>query len=257
MKYRRIVVKVGSSSLTLPNGKMNLEGMERLVRTLCGIANEGVQVLLVSSGAISAGVNVLGLAERPKDIPSKQAAAAVGQGRLMNLYERLFAEYGHTVGQVLLTRGVLEVNDGDEHVRNTIQRLLSLGVIPIVNENDTVAVDEIRIGDNDTLSAIVAILAEADLLVLLSDVDALYDRDPHQSGAVRIERVCGVTDAIRKTAGGSVTACGTGGMVTKLEAAERVNAAGIPMVLTSGAEPQALYRILRGENVGTFFEVMK
>ena len=224
------------------------------MRTLCGIANEGVQVLLVSSGAISAGVNVLGLTERPKDIPSKQAAAAVGQGRLMNLYERLFAEYGHTVGQVLLTRGVLEVSDGDEHVRNTIQRLLSLGVIPIVNENDSVSYEGIEFGGNDLLAAYVAEIAKADLLINMSDVDGLYDANPRTNpNAKLIARVEKFDDAILQMAGGAGTERGTGGMKAKIEAAILASNAGIPSMIVNGANPEILYDIMDGKPCGTIF----
>ncbi len=257
MKYNRIVVKVGTSTLTHQNGKLDLLRIEKLVRTLSDIANAGTQVLLVSSGAIGVGVSTLKLPARPEDIPSKQAAAAVGQCRLMNIYEKIFAEYGYTVGQVLLTADVLHLTDGYEHVHNTIERLLDYGVIPIVNENDTVSVDEIKIGDNDTLSAIVSVIAKADLLILLSDIDGLYDHDPHQAGAKRIPIVRGVTDKIRACAGGSVSGMGTGGMITKLDAADMVNKAGIPMVLANGADPEVLYRIAEGESIGTLFEVIK
>lgn len=257
MKYNRIVVKVGTSTLTHENGKLDLLGIERLVRTLADIANAGAQVLLVSSGAIGVGVSTLKLPERPTDIPSKQAAAAVGQCKLMNIYEKIFAEYGYTVGQVLLTGDVLHLEHGYEHVRNTVERLLDYGVIPIVNENDTVAVDEIKIGDNDTLSAIVAVIARADLLVLLSDIDGLYDHDPHQGDAKLLPVVHGVTPEVRAMAGGSVSGVGTGGMITKLDAAEMVNKAGIPMVLTNGAAPENLYAIAEGESIGTLFEVVK
>ncbi len=257
MAYKRIVVKVGSSTLTLPNGKLDMLGIERLVRALAGIANTGTQVLLVSSGAIAVGVSTLKLPEKPKDIPSKQAAAAVGQCRLMDIYEKIFAEYGYTVGQVLLTGDVLHLEHGYEHVSNTVNRLLDYGVIPIVNENDTVAVDEIKIGDNDTLSAIVAVIAKADLLVLLSDIDGLYDHDPHEGNAKLLPVVHSVTDEIRAMAGGSVSTVGTGGMVTKLDAADMVNQAGIPMILTNGARPEDLYAIAEGKSVGTLFEVVK
>lgn len=255
MKYKKIVVKVGSSTIVHKNGAPNLRAMDHLARVISEIVHTGTQVLLVSSGAIAAGVGALRLPGKPADIPSKQAAAAVGQCRLMDLYEKFFTEYGLPVGQILLTRGVLDRPEGLAHVKNTVAKLLDFGVVPIVNENDTVAVDEIKIGDNDTLSAIVALIAEADLLVLLSDIDGLYDHDPHKGDATLIPTVKGVTAAIRAGASGSASAQGTGGMTTKLDAAEMVNRAGIPMVLASGEDADILYRIVQGEAVGTKFEV--
>jgi glutamate 5-kinase len=253
----RIVIKVGTSTLTHSTGNLNIRHVEELCKVMSDLKNAGHEVILVSSGAIGMGVGKLGLSERPKDMPTKQAAAAVGQCKLMNIYEKIFSEYGYTVGQVLLTGDVLHLEHGYEHVRNTVERLLNYGVIPIVNENDTVAVDEIKIGDNDTLSAIVAVIAEADLLVLLSDIDGLYDHDPHQGDAKLLPVVHGVTPEIRAMAGGSVSGVGTGGMITKLDAAEMVNKAGIPMVLTNGADPEKLYAIAEGESIGTLFEVVK
>ncbi len=254
MKTKRIVIKVGTSTITHDNGKLDLVHIERLVRVISDISNRGTEVILVTSGAIGVGVSSLRLSEKPKDIPGKQAAAAVGQCRLMNIYEKFFSEYGYGVGQILLSGDILEPDKGTENVRNTINRLIGYGVIPIVNENDTVSTEEIQIGDNDTLSAIVAILADADLLVLLSDIDGLFDHDPHKGGAHLIPLVEGVTDDIRAMATGSATNLGTGGMVTKLNAAQMVNGKGIDMLLTNGASPENIYDYLDGKHPGTLFK---
>lgn len=254
MSIKRMVIKVGTSTLTHENGKLDLVHIERLVRMISDISNRGIEVILVSSGAIGVGVSSLRLNAKPKDIPGKQAAAAVGQCRLMNIYERYFSEYGYGVGQILLSGDILELPEGTINVRNTIDRLMGFGVIPIVNENDTVSTEEIQIGDNDTLSAIVAILARADLLVLLSDIDGLYDHDPHEGNAKLIPLVNGVTPDIRRMATGSSTNLGTGGMVTKLNAAKMVNDKGIDMLLTNGAHPEYVYDYLDGKEVGTLFK---
>lgn len=253
MDIKRLVVKVGTSTITHPNGKLDLLHIDRLCRVISDISNKGVEVVFVTSGAIGVGVSSIGLARRPHDIPGKQAAAAVGQCRLMNIYEKFFAEYGQKVGQILLTKDVLNSTDGVTHVQNTVNRLLDYGVIPIVNENDTVAVDEIKIGDNDTLSAIVSVIIHADILVLLSDIDGLYDRSPQEAGATLIPRVEGITDEIRAMAGGSGSTLGTGGMLTKLDAAEMVTEKGIPMLLAHGEKPECLYDVLSGEFPGTIF----
>jgi len=253
MNIKRMVIKVGTSTLTHENGKLDLVHIEKLVRLVSDISNRGIEVILVSSGAIGVGVSSLHLSAKPKDIPGKQAAAAVGQCRLMNIYERYFSEYGYSVGQVLLSGDILDRPEGTVNVRNTFDRLIGFGVIPIVNENDTVSTEEIQIGDNDTLSAIVAILSHSDLLVLLSDIDGLYDHDPHQGGATLIPQVDGVTPEIRKMATGSATSLGTGGMVTKLNAAKLVNDKGIAMLLTNGAYPERIYEFLDGKQPGTLF----
>lgn len=253
MNIKRMVIKVGTSTLTHENGKLDLVHIEKLVRLVSDISNRGIEVILVSSGAIGVGVSSLHLSAKPKDIPGKQAAAAVGQCRLMNIYERYFSEYGYSVGQVLLSGDILERTEGTINVRNTFDRLIGFGVIPIVNENDTVSTEEIQIGDNDTLSAIVAILSHSDLLVLLSDIDGLYDHDPHKGNATLIPQVNGVTSEIRKMATGSSTTLGTGGMVTKLNAAKLVNDKGIAMLLTNGAYPERIYEFLDGKQPGTLF----
>ena len=253
MKVKRIVLKVGTSSLTHENGKFDLMHIEHLVRVVTDIRNKGIEVILVSSGAIAAGVAALHLPAKPKDIPGKHAAAAVGQCRLMNIYEKFFSEYDYRVAQILLSGDILSTELGSINARNTFDRLLGFDVIPIVNENDTISTEEISIGDNDTLSAIVAILTKADLLVLLSDIDGLYDHDPHEGNAKLISEVNGVTPEIRKMATGSASNLGTGGMVTKLNAAKMVNDKGIDMLLTNGAHPERVYEFLAGEKVGTYF----
>ncbi len=253
-KNMRIVVKVGTSTLTYPTGHLNVRRVESLCRVLSDLKNAGHEIVLVSSGSIGMGVGKLSLPTRPTDIPTKQAAAAVGQCELMYTYDRLFAEYRHTVAQILLTGSDFDHEDRCRNFQNTVRRLLELGALPVVNENDTVATEEIVIGDNDTLASIVAVNAEADLLILLSDIDGLYDADPHKDPAARlISVVPEVNGEILALGGGSGTSLGTGGMHTKLTAARRVNAAGIDMVIANGAEPENLYDIVEGKPVGTRF----
>lgn len=251
-QVRKLVVKVGTSTLTHENGRLNLQHIDKLARVIADVSNTGVHTLLVSSGAIAVGVSSLGLRERPTDIPGRQATAAVGQSRLMHVYEKIFDEYGYRVGQILLSHDVLDKKDWLFNVQNTVNRLFEYNVIPIANENDTVAVDDIKI-ENDTLSATVAVITGAELLVLFSDIDGLYDRDPRLPGATLIPRVEKITDEIRTMAGGSGTERGTGGMQTKLKAAEIANRAGIPIILVNGNKPEYLYDILEGKNPGTIF----
>ena len=249
----RIVVKVGTSALAHSTGRMNIRRVEALCRVLSDVKNAGHEVILVSSGAIGMGVGKLSLKERPSDMPTKQAAAAVGQCELMYTYDRLFSQYNHTVAQVLLTGGDVEDDVRRGHFHNTMFRLLELGALPVINENDTVATDEI-IGDNDTLSAIVAQTVQADLLVLLSDIEGLYTADPRKdAGAKLIPVVEALTPDVIALAGGNGSALGTGGMVTKLRAAGIATEAGIDMVIANGAQPEIVYRILDGEPVGTRF----
>ena len=249
----RIVVKVGTSTLAHSTGRMNIRRVEALCRVLSDVKNAGHEVILVSSGAIGMGVGKLSLKERPSDMPTKQAAAAVGQCELMYTYDRLFSQYNHTVAQVLLTGGDVEDDVRRGHFHNTMFRLLELGALPVINENDTVATDEI-IGDNDTLSAIVAQTVQADLLVLLSDIEGLYTADPRKNaGAKLIPVVEALTPDVIALAGGNGSALGTGGMVTKLRAAGIAMEAGIDMVIANGAQPEIVYRILDGEPVGTRF----
>ncbi len=250
----RIVVKIGTSTLTHGTGRLNIRRTEALCRVLGDLKNAGHEVIIVSSGAIAMGVGKLALKERPQDIPTKQAAAAVGQSELMYTYDRLFSEYHHTVAQILLTGDDFGHADRLANFRNTLLRLLDLGALPIINENDTVSTDEIKVGDNDTLSAVVAVNADADLLVLLSDIDGLYTADPHRSAeATLIPEVREITDEIRALGGNEGTALGTGGMKTKLHAAEICMQNGVDMIIFNGSEPDRLYDLTDGKPVGTRF----
>jgi glutamate 5-kinase len=250
----KMVVKVGTSTLTHATGNLNIRRVEELCRVLSDLKNAGHEVILVSSGAIGMGVGKLGLRERPSDMPTKQAAAAVGQCELMYVYDKLFSEYNHTVAQILLTGDDLSHADRHANFCNTMSRLLQLGVLPIINENDTVATTEIAVGDNDTLAAMVAVGVEADLLVLLSDIDGLYTADPHKDPDARlIDTVEDITPDILSLAGGCGSTLGTGGMRTKLNAAMMCREAGCDMVIANGADPKLLYRLTDGEAVGTRF----
>ena len=250
----RIVIKIGTSTLAHPTGHLNIRLVEQLCKVVSDIKNAGHQVILVSSGAIGMGVGKLGLRSRPADIPTKQAAAAVGQCELMYTYDKLFSEYNHTVGQLLITGADIANPVRHENFRNTMNRLLELEALPIINENDTVATDEIVIGDNDTLAAIVAKSIGADKLVLLSDIDGLYTADPHKDpNAKLLAFISEITDDIRALGGGSAGFQGTGGMATKLRAAEICLEAGCDMVITNGRRPEDLYAILEGRQVGTTF----
>ena len=257
MEAKRIVFKVGTSTLTYENGKLNLHRIESLCKVLSDLQNSGKEIVLVSSGAIGVGVGKLGLPERPKETSRKQAVAAVGQCELMFIYDKLFGEYNHTVAQILLTRDVMINDHSKQNVINTFQELLAMGIIPVVNENDTVAIDELEgsnFGDNDTLSAIVADIAEADALVILTDIDGLYDADPRKSPeAKRIPEVRYIDENIRKMAGGSGSNRGTGGMSTKISAAVVAMEAGIDCYVISGNDPAVLYDLLEGKDVGTRF----
>ena len=251
----RIVVKVGTSTLAYPTGRLNIRHAEELVKVLSDLKNEGHEVILVSSGAIGMGVGKLSLPARPKDTTTKQACAAVGQCELMYTYDRLFSAYDHTVAQILLTGVDVEHTERRVNIQNTLTRLLELGALPIINENDSVATDEITsIGDNDTLAAIVACCCKADLLVLLSDIDGLYDSDPHKNPEAKlISTVSAIDDSILALGGGSGSALGTGGMATKLHAAQVATAAGCEMVIANGQRPELLYDIVAGKPVGTRF----
>ena len=250
----RIVVKIGTSTLAHATGHMNIRRVEQLCKVLSDIKNSGHELIVVSSGAIGIGVGKLGLRERPRDIPTKQAAAAVGQCELMYFYDKLFSEYHHTVAQLLITADDVECEKRHNNFRNTLNRLVELGAIPILNENDTIATDEIVIGDNDTLAAIVSRSVSADKLVLLSDIDGLYTADPHDHpDAKLIHRVNKIDESILALAGVSSTKLGTGGMVTKLRAAEICMNCGCEMVIANGATPELLYDILEGKQVGTTF----
>lgn len=251
---KRIVVKIGTSSLTHPSGKLNIGQMEKLTRQIADLRNEGREVVLVSSGAIGAGLSKLGLTSKPKTIPLKQAVAAVGQGMLMHIYEKLFGEYGLIVAQVLLTRDDVVDRKRYLNARHTLLTLLTLGVVPIINENDTVAVEGIRFGDNDTLSALVAGLVDADLLVILSDVEGLYSADPRiDPDAQLIPLVESLDPSIEQAAGGAGTTLGTGGMATKIKAARIAVQSGVPMLIAHSGQPGVLRKILAGEKIGTLF----
>lgn len=250
----RLVIKVGTSTLTHPTGAQNIRMVERLCRVMSDLKNAGHEMILVSSGAIGMGVGKLSLSERPKDVPTKQAAAAVGQCELMYTYDKLFSEYHHTVAQILLSASDIDCENRRENFHNTLGRLLELGAIPIINENDTVATDEIVIGDNDTLAAMTAVSISADLLILLSDIDGLYTADPHTDPhAILIDEVREITPEILSLAGGKGSALGTGGMTTKLSAARLCMEKGVDMIITNGKNPDVLYDIVEGKTVGTRF----
>lgn len=250
----RIVIKIGTSTLAHSSGHINIRRVEDLCKVISDIKNAGNQVIVVSSGAIGMGTGKLGLQERPKDIPTKQAAAAVGQCELMYIYDKLFGEYNHIVAQLLITGEDVENNVRHTNFSNTLTRLMELGVIPIINENDTVATKEIVIGDNDTLAAIVAQSVKADKLVLLSDIDGVYTADPHLNpDATLIPKIKKIDDDILALAGVSNSNLGTGGMVTKLEAAKICLSCGCDMIITNGNDPTNLYDIMDGKPVGTTF----
>ncbi len=253
-EFMRLVVKVGTSTLAYPTGRLNIRHIENLCRVLSDLKNQGNEIILVSSGAIGMGIGKLSLKSRPEDIPTRQAAAAVGQCELMYTYDKLFAEYNHVVAQLLITNNVVDDKNMNINFKNTIERLLQLGVIPIINENDTVATDEICIGDNDTLASIVAVNTNADLLVLLSDIDGLFTSDPRKdSNAKLISKITEIDDKIRSSAGGKGSENGTGGMTTKLKAAEICMTAGCDMIIANGSDPNVLYEICDGEDIGSRF----
>ena len=250
----RIVIKIGTSTLTHRSGRENIRRIEELCKTVSDIKNAGEEVILVSSGAIGMGVGKLNLGERPRDIAGKQACAAVGQCELMYIYDKQFSAYNHTVAQILLTAPDLKNEDRHEKFKNTMSKLLELGAIPIINENDTVATEEIVFGDNDTLAALVAESVCADLLILLSDIDGLYTADPHSDENARlIPEVRELTEEIMSLGGGAGSSLGTGGMETKLRAAKIATEAGCDMIIANGADPAILYNIMDGECVGTRF----
>lgn len=254
----RIAVKVGTSTLAFDTYRINHRRVEALCKVLADIKNMGHEVILVTSGAIAMGVGKLNFRNRPTDIPTKQAAAAVGQCELMYIYDELFSRYNHIVGQVLLTASDVRDDERRQHFIDTMNRLLALGAIPIINENDTVTTEEIRFGDNDTLAAIVAANVKADVLIILSDIDGLYNADPKaDAGAELIAHVPQVTPEIEALAGQHQSTLGTGGMVTKLNAAKICIAGGVEMVIANGSNPDNLYDIIEGKPVGTVFGVKK
>ena len=250
----RVVIKIGTSTLAHPTGHLNIRRTEQLCKIISDIKNAGHQVILVSSGAIGMGVGKLGLLKRPDDIPTKQAAAAVGQCELMYTYDRIFSKYHHTVAQLLITGNDVEDDIRHTNFTNTLNRLLDLGAIPIINENDTVATAEIVIGDNDTLAAIVAQSVLADRLILLSDIDGLYTADPHKDpDAKLIHTVSVIDDALLSLGGNSASNQGTGGMITKLQAAKICMGCGCEMIIANGNRPDNLYDIMDGKEIGTTF----
>jgi len=251
----RIVVKVGTSTLAHSTGNINIRHVEELCKVMSDLKNAGHEMILVSSGAIGMGVGKLSLKEKPQDMPTKQAAAAVGQCELMYTYDKLFSEYNHTVAQILLTGLDLEDSERYHNIQNTMNRLLELNVLPIINENDTVSTQEIAVGDNDTLGAIVAVSMKADLLVLLSDIDGLYTADPHKDEkAELISLVTEITPEIEALGGGKGSTLGTGGMVTKLNAAKLCMEKGTDMIIANGSKPAVLYDIVDGKKIGTRFK---
>lgn len=250
----RIVIKIGTSTLAHKTGRINIRRVEELCKVMSDLKNAGHEIILVSSGAIGMGVGKLALSERPTDIPTKQAAAAVGQCELMYTYDKLFSEYNHTVAQILITGEDVENSERKVNFENTMRRLLQLNVIPILNENDSVATHEIVIGDNDTLGAIVATSVGADLLIILSDIDGLYTEDPHKNkNAALLHRVSEITPEIEQMIGGTAGSQGTGGMITKINAAKIANVAGTDMVIANGKRPSVLYDIVDGKDIGTRF----
>lgn len=256
---KRIVIKIGSSSLThTETGSINLLKMEKLVRVLTDLQNQGKDVILVSSGAIAVGREAFGLREKPKEKPMKQACAAVGQARLMMVYQKLFAEYNQIPAQILMTKYTMIDDISRENAQNTFEELFKMGVIPIVNENDTVATDEIEFGDNDTLSAIVTALVHGDLLILLSDIDGLYTDDPHKNPDAKfIDYVEVIDDSLIEMGKGSNSLVGTGGMSTKISAARIATDSGADMVIANGDDVYVINEIIEGNNVGTLFKAHK
>ena len=256
-KKKRVVVKIGTSTLTHhKTGRLNIRRVEKLVKILADLQNEGKEIILVSSGAVGLGAGKLGLAEKPKDTPTKQACAAVGQCELMYMYDKLFGEYGLTVAQLLLTKFVL-MEDRKRNVQNALTRLIKSNVIPVVNENDTVAIDELELemGENDSLAANVAVISGAELLIIMSDIDGLFDKDPRKNvDAQLIPVVQEITDDIVASAGGAGTAFGSGGMATKIKAAKIANDAGIDLVIINGRHPDNLYGVFENKPVGTVFQ---
>ncbi len=254
----RVVIKIGTSTLAHPSGLLNIRHVQRICRILSDLKNAGHEIVLVSSGAIGMGIGKLSLKERPTDISTKQAAAAVGQCELMNTYGKFFEEYHHTVAQILLTGSDFSHEDRLNNFRNTLARLIELQVLPIINENDSIATDEIMVGDNDTLSALVAVNAKADMLILLSDIDGLFTDDPHKdTNATLISEVYNINEDIIALAGGKGSELGTGGMKTKLHAAEICTASGCDMIIMNGERPSSLYDLFEGKGVGTRFFAKK
>ncbi len=265
MKYReniknsrRIIIKIGTSTLTYDNGNINLRRIEKIVMAISDLINSGKEIILVTSGSIGVGISKMNLKKKPKTIREKQAAASVGQVALMNIYSKLFGEYGYSVGQILLTRDIIECERSRNNVANTFETLLESGIIPIVNENDSVSIDEIenisRFGDNDNLAAIVSTIVDANLLIILSDIDGFYDSNPRTNKDAKfIKEVKSITEEVLNFAEGAGSNLGTGGMETKIHAAKLVTDNGTNMILANGKDPSKLIDILNGDDVGTLF----
>lgn len=257
---QRIVIKLGTSTLAHKTGKLNIRRMTNLVRVISDLHNSGREIIMVSSGAVGLGAGKLGLPEKPKDTKTKQAVAAIGQCELMHVYDDMFAKYSVTVAQILLTKTIINNPNHCENFMNTVEKLVNMDVIPIVNENDTIAIDELEleIGENDSLSALVAELSRADLLLILSDIDALYDDDPRTNpDAKPIPIVEEITPEIEAMAGGAGTSLGTGGMSTKISAAKIATNAGIDMIIMNGKDPEKLYDLFEDKEIGTLFKAKK
>lgn len=255
---KRLVVKVGTSTLTYENGKSNIRRMAKLCEVLSDIANSGVEVVLVSSGAIGVGVQKLGLSAKPDTTAGQQAVASIGQSELMFMYDKLFGEFNQNIAQLLLTKDDIYDKKRRSHLIDTFMKLFEFGVIPIVNENDSTTTDEIEFGDNDTLSALTAEAVEADMLIILSDINGLYDKDPKTDKSAKMIKVVErIDDSLYSIAGGAGSRMGTGGMVTKLDAAKIANNAGIDVIIMNGSDPTDLYKALDGEQVGTLFKACK
>lgn len=253
-KKHRIVVKIGTSLLTYDNGRMNLNRMEKLVRVLSDIRNSGKDIILVSSGAVGVGIGILGMDSRPEELARKQALAAIGQVGLMKIYQKFFEEYNLNVAQVLLTRDGVENTRRRDNAKNTFNALMEMGIIPVVNENDTVSTDEIEFGDNDTLSAIVAILVEADLLLILTNTDGVYTSDPHMDRSARkVSSVIDASDDLREVDLKGTSKLGSGGMITKVAAAEMCKDHNVDVIIADGQDPMNIIDILDGKDLGTFF----
>lgn len=254
----KIVIKIGTSSLTFENGRLNFLRIEEIAKILSTLRKQNKKVVLVTSGAIAVGAGRLGIIEKPKDLAKKQALAAIGQAELMKIYQKFFAEHGQDVAQVLLTKDVVTIPVRHQNAKKTLNRLLEFGIIPIINENDTISTYEIVFGDNDTLSAIVASLIEADLLIMFSDIDGLYTGDPRiDKNATLIKTVTRIDDDLLEKANGAGTSFSTGGMITKLSAAKICFEAGIDMVITNGKDPEVIFDILEGKEIGTHFHPVK
>ena len=251
---KRIVIKVGTSTLAHSTGRINLRRIEGLTKVIADLQNMGKEIILVSSGAIGVGAGCMGMSERPRGVVERQAAAAVGQCELMNLYGRMFGEYGHKVAQILLTKDVVDTEKTKTNAKNTFMKLIEYGVIPIVNENDTISTDESVFGDNDRLSAVVAALTEAGLLVILTDIEGVYDSNPKENKDAKLINRVEHIDDVMCVAGGAGSSLGTGGMVTKLQAAKMAGKHGIHTIIMGGCNPKKLYDVVNGKPVGTLLE---